>query len=237
LVDSQNEITILDEMEKAMGDQNYADCILYARKAVQYHTELMRLNTMAPTFYDNLGYRDILAGVQSAPRYGIRTLDYRAERYFDEVNKAIKYLLDRNLFPDHYDEIEQLLDPWGLHSKPPDKEQAEQMRIRAYDIITRTQWRLKKLKDRKGPIIFDLRIKTRGDKKVVLIGVASISEISELKLKFSQDRKNEYEINSSPKIGLQEIEIDPKYSVQFNELRITVIDVNNKNDASYLKLK
>jgi len=70
-----------------------------------------------------------------------------------------------------------------------------------------------------------------------LIGVASISEISELKLKFSQDRKNEYEINSSPKIGLQEIEIDPKYSVQFNELRITVIDVNNKNDASYLKLK
>lgn len=239
LVDSKNEIIILTEMETALQKENFADSIMYAKESVQYHKRLMNTNLNAPSIWRQHNYRYILSGLGSQSRIGLHSLpslDSQAEQYFDELNNAIKWLLDRNIFPQHYEEVEQLLTPFGSHLTP-DKENAEQARIIAYNIITGTQWRLKRFKDTKVPVIFDQRIVTRDTKKILLLGIASIYELKEVKLKFSRSNKSEKQSDADAKLGLQEIDIEPDYFRKYNQLRISVVDVKNNHAGAFIAMK
>ena len=89
LVDSKIERIILDEMETALSKEDYAQCIRYARAAVEYHTRLLKMNIRMPsdTFSNKTDYRYITSGLQHQQQrhsfygYGVQSLHHQAERY------------------------------------------------------------------------------------------------------------------------------------------------------------
>ena len=240
LVDSKNEIIILQEMEKALENKNYPDAIKYSKEAIQYHRELIRMNMEAPNMLNSNGYRYILSGVKGASQfgYGLPSLNSQAEQYFSQLNRTIKWLVNRRIFPEHDEEVQQLLDPFeGQLELNPDKEKAESARLMAYNIITGTQWQLKKFKDVKKPLIFAQSIVQVGTDKILLLGIASTSELSEVKLRFSKNRDNEKIIDGDKKIGIQEIHIDADLTKNYNELRISIRNIEQVQEGCFIRLK
>lgn len=120
-MDSQIEKIILDEMETALSKEDYVRCIRYARAAVEYHTRLLKMNMKLPSaaFSNKTDYRYILSGLQQQRHSlygGLQSLPHQAERYFDDLNKSLEWILERMVYPQHYEEVEKLVgEPWVFH--------------------------------------------------------------------------------------------------------------------------
>lgn len=115
LVDSQIEKIILDEMETALSKEDYVQSIRYARAALDYHTRLLKINLNMPsaTFSNKTDYRYIISGLQQQqsrfrPYGGVQSLPVQAERYFADLNKSVEWVLERMVYPQHYEEVEKL---------------------------------------------------------------------------------------------------------------------------------
>lgn len=243
LVDSQIEKIILDEMEAALSKEEYVQCIRYARAAVEYHTRLLKMNMRMPraTFGNKTDYRYIVSGLQQQQYYSpyrvFPSLDHRAERYFDDLNKSLEWVFERMVYPQHYVEVEKLVgDPWSFHEIVNSKDKAEESKILAYNIITQTQWQLKEIHDMERPIIFDETILNKNEKKILLLGIASSTEIIEAKLQFMNQNQRGKEINIKTRMGINEIPIEPQHSSGYNSVRIEVKNKQNQTDYGFASL-
>ena len=72
------------------------------------------------------------------------SLHHQAEM-LDALNNSLEWIFDRMVYPQHYVEVEKLAgDKWGYHEIANNKDTAEESKVLAYNIITQTQWQLKK---------------------------------------------------------------------------------------------
>jgi hypothetical protein len=242
LVDSKIERIILDEMETSLSKEDYVQCIRYAKAAIEYHTRLLKMNMRMPSawFSNKTDYRYITSGLQQQQRHhfygGVQSLHPQAERYFDALNKSLEWIFDRMVYPQHYVEVEKLAgDPWNYHEIV-NKDKAEESKVLAYNIITQTQWQLKEIHDMERPIIFDDTILNKNEKKILLLGIASSTEIIEAKLQFMHQNQRGKEINIQTKMGINEIPIDPQDCSGYDSVRLQVKNKQNQTDYSSASL-
>lgn len=117
-----------------------------------------------------------------------------------------------------------------------DKAKAEEHKVLAYNIITQTQWQLKEIHDMNRPIIFDETILNKDNKKTLMLGIASNTEIIEAKMQFMNQNQRGREISVQTKIGINEIPIEPHESSGYNRIKIEVKNKQNQTDYSSVSL-
>jgi hypothetical protein len=248
-IKSENEKTILGEMEKAFQKGSYSDCIYYGKQAAIYHVMLLRSNMGVPdvrSFHNPFTFSDFR---------DLREVGDVLEKTTERLNWAV----DRLCLREHYDEMNQLLggritSPYfywyrgDIQRVEATQNEAEQTRNLVYEFVTSTQ-DLTKEQDLKSPFVFDLVVKKAelNEDYVIQVGFVSTSTIASVQLTIrkmpSQDetKKNialkEEILDISKDLGLHIVPIQTLEKGRQYQISCRVTDEKKESDSTHLTFK